>query len=71
MYRLAAIYFITDRHTERQTTLQVCYALCRHSQEYISLCLKYSVDAGSCSLSAICSAVMNKFDSVVNVPGVC
>ena len=23
-----------------------------------------SVDAGSCSLSAICSAVMNKFDSL-------
>jgi len=41
----------------RNSVLQVCYALCIHSQEYISLCLEYSVDVGPCSISAICSAV--------------
>ena len=44
----------------RNSVLQVglCYALYRHSQEYISLCLKYGVNDGSCSVSAICSAVV-------------
>ena len=72
----------------RNSVLQVCYALCRHSQKYISLCalilsetlalyksftylFKYSVDVGSCSVSAICSAVVSNSDLVVKVPGAC
>ena len=44
----------------------MCYALCLHSQEFIILCLKYNVNVDSCTLSVICSAVMDEFDLVVN-----
>jgi len=46
--------------------LQSCYALCSQLQEFFSLCLKRSVDVDLCSLSAICPAVVDTFDLVVN-----
>jgi len=66
------LQFFSCAAKSRNSVLQVCYGLCRHSQKYISLCLKYSVHVGSCSVRSICSAVVNNFvDSVVKVPGAC